>query len=185
MDIRDSFSRNKIPLDHKKPTSYFYAIIRLIKEVFIKLEVDIEKYEEKLEEQQFGTFRRKLEQLELEKEEIESQINEAIKLVDYQTRRIENQKKIIFATIVILISFFPLIYRQILTGISVEYLIAASGLSLTYFWLIFETLIRNRSKKIKIAETNINDLSHKRDLIKVEIDKYTTLYITDKKKLIK
>ncbi len=187
MDVRDAFARNVIPLQEQRPTVYFSAILRVIRELFPELYKDIEEMTRNLQRIEFGDYEVELTKLTERKEQLETLRKEYTREIEEARQRTEQIRRLMVPILVMLASSVPLLLNRwaaLKSVVSPAVWISLLGLSAGYLWLIYEMVFRKRRKRLAIREDKLQEISAELEDLKTRIDKYNTLYLTERKKLL-
>jgi len=85
---------------------------------------------------------------------------------------------------------FPLLFRFLSRSIGFDIfkdpylLVAILGGSSAYIWAIYENIYRRQMKAPRGDERELEGLRQESKDLDVQIEKYTTLYVTERKKLL-
>jgi len=186
MDVRDAFARNVIPLQVNKPTSYFSSILRVLKELLPALAAVIEQKTAELESVEFASYEKQLAKLEMEKAQLSREREDTIREIEHERERGERFRRTLFPAALLTASLLPLfIYKFIkIRELPTTVWVAAIGTTISYFWFFTEFMTR-RSKRVTFdREQRIKEITELVKELDEKIEKYSTLYLTERRKML-
>lgn len=179
-DVREFFAVGDIPLDFSRPSSYAYAILRVMKELIPESRAEFEAARSKLREAEIGNYRTRLKELQTEKKGIDSEITQLKVESTLRRQRLVQRIVALLSIVLILIGggilfndFIPMAFQpnpSTLLGM----IIVLIGLSIPFLYSYWRS-----EREIGSSQETIEALERKLSEVKTEIDKYKTLLVTE------
>lgn len=187
MDIRDAFARNEIPLRQGEASSFFSAMLRIVRELFPDLVTDAVAMTEKLKRIEFENYEVELAKIEKEKEEIEAEKAGLLDDINRLRYKSEQVRRLAIPVGILGLSSVPLIISMTdfntLSLRTLSFWVAGGGVFLAYLWFGWDFFFTRRRRNIEEQEQRISEIDQNVKKMNDLKEKYTTLYLTERRKL--
>lgn len=191
MDIRDAFARNEIPLRQGKPSAFFSAMLRVIRELFRDLVEDAHKMTDSLRRSEFGSYEEELAEIEEKLEKWNNEKTDLIAEIQYKKERAERTRRLLLPMVILFVSIVPILfstfyetYDKLLTTRWLTYIIAGIGASIAYGMLFWDIFYRKRKSLHKKQDERLAQIKEELKELKEEKDKYMGLYLTERREYL-
>ena len=192
MDIRDAFARNEIPLRQGKPSAFFSAMLRIVRELFRDLVDNTHKMVDSLRRTEFGNYEEKLVEIDKTIEDLNNDKASLIADIQYQRERIERIRRLLVPMVILFSSLVPATFL-ILSEMSVgsiplnkliSYFIGGLGVAIAYIWIVWDIFYRKRRRLRKKHDEQLAQIEEELKELKEEKEKYMGLYITERREYL-
>ena len=95
MQVRDAFARNEIPLKQDRPTVYFSAILRVVRELFGELSNAVERLSLSAQKVEFADYETELGRLNQQKEIVHHRMEKLIRSIEEVRERTERLRGLV------------------------------------------------------------------------------------------
>ncbi len=187
MDVRNSFARGEIPLEQKKPTVYFSSIIRIVREIFPELRNTIEYMIDEIQRIEFSDYKSELSTATKKLNELKEERKNIIESISMHKEKTEMRKRLAIPISIMMISILPFMierFSNLFTKVSWTFISAIVGGVVAYIWIIMDIFFRKYHREKKYNDIRLQEIDEELKGAEEKIDKYNTLYLTERKKLL-
>ena len=187
MDVRNSFALGEIPLEQKKPTAYFSSIIRIVREIFPELRNTIEYMTDEIQRIEFSDYKSELSAATKKLNELKDERKNIIESISKHKEKTQMQRRLAIPLFILIVSILPIFierFRDLFTKVSWTYISAVIGGVVVYIWIFMDIFFRKYRREKEYSDTRIQEIDEELRETEEKIDKYNTLYLTERKKLL-
>jgi len=191
MDIRDAFARNEIPLRQGRPSAFFSAMLRVVRELFRDLIEDAHKMTDSLRRSEFRSYEEELAEIEERVEKWNNEKTNLIAEIQYKKERVERIRRLLLPMIILFVSILPILISNLyiiddkwLIKRWIPYMIAGIGVSIAYGMIFWDVFYRKRKSLQKQQEERLAQIEEALKELKEKKDKYMGLYLTEQREFL-